>query len=210
MRVGPSIDKFPGIGHAYDFSLDIRKPSDRKIVWALVVVLNPLWIHMGFPCTFWVAIAHWTRVRDLARNEASRLEALVYIIFSRQLVYYQASRRRHSSIENPVGSVAWDLDIVQDMVCAGKMLCVQTDLCAWGSKDPVSGHFYHKSMKFACTFNIMSLIRSCPADHEHEVVKGTIREGPFKGRHRSALSGQYPLSLCDTWASVARQQILPS
>ena len=152
LRVGPSIDKLPGIGHAPGFSIDIRKPADRKIVWALVAVLNPLWIHMGFPCTFWVAIAHWTRVRDLERNEESRLEALVYIIFSRQLVYYQASRWRHSSIENPPGSVAWDLDIVQDMVHAGKMQCVQTDVCAWGSKDPVSGRFYHKSMKLACTF----------------------------------------------------------
>ena len=77
-------------------------------------------------------------MRDLARNEASRLEALLYIIFSRQLVYYQVSRRRHSSIENPPGSVAWDLDIVQDMVCAGKMECVQMHLCAWESNDAVS------------------------------------------------------------------------
>ena len=207
LRVGPSIDKLPGIGHAPGFSIDIRKPADRKIVWALVAVLNPLWIHMGFPCTFWVAIAHWTRQRDLERNEESRLEALVYIMFSRQLVYYQASRRRHSSIENPPGSVAWDLDIVQDMVHAGKMQCVQTNVCAWGSKDPVSGRFYHKLLKIACTFNIMSSMRNCPGDHAHEHVQGTIREGHFKGRTRSALSGRYPLSMCDAWASAARQQI---
>ena len=162
---------------------------------------------MGFPCTFWVAIAHWTRQRDLERNEESRLEALVYIMFSRQLVYYQASRRRHSSIENPPGSVAWDLDIVQDMVHAGKMQCVQTNVCAWGSKDPVSGRFYHKLLKMACTFNIMSSMRNCPGDHAHEHVQGTIREGHFKGRTRSALSGRYPLSMCDAWASAARQQI---
>ena len=141
LRVGPSIDKLPGIGHAPGFSIDITKPADRKIVWALVVVLNPLWIHMGFPCTLLVPIAHLTRKRDSKQSDNSRLEALVYIIFSRQLVYYQASRRRHSSIENPPESVAWGLDIVQDMVHAGKMQCVRTDSCAWGSKDPVSGRF---------------------------------------------------------------------
>ena len=212
LRVDPSIDKLPGIGHAPGFSIDIRKLADRKIVWALLIVLNPLWIHMGFPGTVWGGIAHWTRrrVRDLERNEGSRLEALVYIIFSRQLVYYQASRRRHSSIENPSESLAWDLDIVQDMVHAGKMQCVRTDSCAWGSKDPVSGSFYRSSMKLACTFNIMSLERKCPGDHEHEKVWGHIRKGLFKGMARSALSGRYPLSMCDAWASAARQQIVSS
>ena len=210
LRVGPSIDKLPGIGHAPGFSIDIRKPADRKIVWALLVVLNPLCIHMGFPGTFWGRIAHWTRSRDLERNEESRLEALVYIICSRQLVYYQASCRRHSSIENPPDSVAWNLDVVQDMVHAGKMQCVMTHGCAWGSKDPVSGSFYRSSMKLACTFNIISLERKCPGDHEHEKVWGHIRKGPFKGMARSALSGRYPLSMCDAWASAARQQIVSS
>ena len=188
------------------FPVDIRKPADRKLVRACVVVL----MHSACLCTYWIAIAHWTRVRDLERNEESRLEALVYIIFSRQLVYYQASRRRHSSIENPPGSVTWDLDIVQDMVHAGKMQCVRTDSCAWGSKDPVSGRFYRSSMKLACTFNIISLERKCPGYHEHEKVCGTIRKGLFKGMARSALSGRYPFSMCDTWASAARQQIVSS
>ena len=67
LQVGPSIDKRPGIGHDNAFSIDIKKASDRKLVWALVMVLCPRWIHCGFPCTFWVAIAHWTRIRDLEK-----------------------------------------------------------------------------------------------------------------------------------------------
>ena len=148
----------PGIGHGPAFSIDIKKASDRKLVWALVMVLCPRWIHCGFPCTFWVAIAHWTRIRDLDKNEMDRMESLLYITTSRQLVYYQASRWRHSSIENPQGSVAWALDIVQDMIRASKMSYVDTDLCAWGAKDPCSGKFYHKTMRLACMFNVESHI----------------------------------------------------
>ena len=210
LQVGPSIDKRPGIGHDNAFSIDIKKASDRKLVWALVMVLCPRWIHCGFPCTFWVAIAHWTRIRDLDKNEVDRMESLLYITFSRQLVYYQASRWRHSSIENPQGSVAWSLDIVQDMIHASKMSYVDTDLCAWGAKDPCSGKFYHKTMRLACTFNVESLMRRCQKDHEHEIVQGVLRGGPFKGRSRSAISGQYPLPLCDAWASLAKRFISPS
>ena len=152
----------------------------------------------------------WTRIRDLDKNEMDRMESLLYITCSRQLVYYQASRWRHSSIENPQGSVAWDLDIVQDMIHASKMSYKDTDLCAWGAKDPCSGKFYHKTMRFACTFNMESLMRRCQNDHEHELVQGVIREGPFKGSSRSAISGQYPLPLCDAWASLAKRFISPS
>ena len=126
----------------------------------------------------------------LGKDEMDRMESLLYITFSRQLVYYQASRWRHSSIENPQGSVAWDLDIVQDMIHANKMSYKDTDLCAWGAKDPCSGKFYYKTMRLACTFNVESLMRRCHNDHEHEHVQGVIREGPFKGRSRSAISWQ--------------------
>ena len=207
MQVGPSIDIRPGIGHDNAFSIDIRKASDRKVVWALVVLLCPRWIHCAFPCTFWVRMAHWNRIRDLDTNEVDRMEALLYIIFSRQLAYYQASRWRHSSIENPQGSVAWKLDIVQDIIHASNMRYVDTDLCTWGAKDPCSGKFYRKTTRFACTFrNVESLMCKCQNDHKHEIVQGKLSAGPFKGRTRSAISGQYPLQLCEAFASLAKRQ----
>ncbi len=147
-------------------------------------------------------------MRDLDKNEASRLQALVFVQFTRQLVYYQASRGRHSSIENPPGSVSWDLDIMQDMIRAGKMKCVDTDLCCWDAKDPVSGHYYNKTMRFASTFDMKPLRRRCPRNHEHERIQGSVSEGPFKGRYRSAISGQYPLPFCDAWTSLVQRQIL--
>ena len=220
LQVGPIIDKRPGIGHDDAFSIDIEKASDRKLVWALVVVLRPRWIHCGFPCTFWVMISHWTRERDLDRNERDRMESLLYITFSRQLVYYQASHRRHSSIENPKGSVAWDLDIVQDMMGASNLCCVGVPLCAWGVKGMWSGKFFDKTMRFACTFAMEPLARKCPKDHEHQrVVKlfAQKRGEPdpahsYRNWRKDAcvISAQYPLPFCEAWVTLAKTLIPPA
>ena len=123
-------------------SLEFAQAFGSQNFWALMVCLKPAWAHIGFPCTFWVAIAHWTRIRDLDANEQLRLEALAFIVFARQCVHYQSSRGRHASLENPLGSQAWNLDVVQDMMSSSGMGCVQTELCAWVSKNPWSGTYY--------------------------------------------------------------------
>ena len=110
------------------------------------------------------------------------MELLLYIAFSRQLVYYQASRWRHSSIENPQGSVAWDFDIVQDMIHASKMSYTDTDLCAWGAKDPCSGKFYHNTMRFACTFSLESLMRRCQKRSRTRGCSRRYKRGPIQGQ----------------------------
>ena len=109
----------------------------------MVMVLCPHWIHCRFPCTFWVR----TCIRHLDKSDMECMGSLLYNTFSRHLVYYQGSHGRHSSIDNPQGSMAWDLDIVQEMTHASKMSYVDVDLCAWAGKeckDPCK--FYNKTM----------------------------------------------------------------
>ena len=185
----------------------MHERSDRRILGTLIVWLSPEWVHIGFPCTFWVAIAHWTRIRDLDANQQTRLEALAFIVFARQCVHYQSSRGRHARLENPAGSQAWNLDVVKEMISSSGMGCMQTELCPWGSKDPWSGKFYQKGLRFASTFNMAPLERKCPRNHEHEQIQGAIPGDLSKGKCRSALSGQYPLPLCKVWVECAQSQI---
>ena len=86
LSVGPAIDRRQGQANA--FEIDLRKESDRRAVWALVVVLMPAWIHLGVPCTFWIAMAHWTRRRDLDLNEQARIEALVFVVLSSACIFF--------------------------------------------------------------------------------------------------------------------------
>ena len=76
LAVGPAVDIDPAIGGG--MSYDLLLPECRKIVWALIVVGLPCWVHAGFPCTFWTPMAHLTRKHDPASDENTRIEQLVF------------------------------------------------------------------------------------------------------------------------------------
>ena len=49
LKVGPLIDNEYGKGR-----WDLLSAKWRRLLWAVMVVCQPTWIHSGFPCTFWV------------------------------------------------------------------------------------------------------------------------------------------------------------
>ena len=98
-RAGPSIDILPAFGGGHKF--DILTSAGRRVVWAILVCLRPMWVHSGYPCTFWSSLAHCTRNRDEILNEQVRKRELVYIFFTRQIANWQVRQGRHVSIENP-------------------------------------------------------------------------------------------------------------
>ena len=99
LAVGPPVDIEPAISGIMSFNLLF--PEFRKIVWALIVVGIPHWVHVGFPCTFWSQMAHFTRRHDPDLDENTRLQELVFIIFARQIGKWQHSHGKHFSFENP-------------------------------------------------------------------------------------------------------------
>ena len=76
-RAGPSIDILPAFGGGHQF--DLLTSASRRVVWAILVCLRPMWMHSGYPCTFWSSLAHCTRNRDETLNEKVRKRELVYI-----------------------------------------------------------------------------------------------------------------------------------
>ena len=55
-------DILPAFGGSHVF--DILTSAGRHVVWALIIVLKPMWVHCGYPCTFWSPLAHCTRTRN--------------------------------------------------------------------------------------------------------------------------------------------------
>ena len=159
-------------------TFDLRTATDRLVVWALLLVVSPQWVHIGYPCTFWTWLAHWTCRQSAESNEASRLDSLLKIVFARQIAYFQASRRRQVSIQNPSGCLSWDLDIVQEIITSWHMHCVDIDLCCWGAMDPGSGLLYKKRMRFASTFSMSCLCRKFDRNHKRQVTSGHVGVGP--------------------------------
>ena len=126
-------------------------------------------------------MAHWSWSRDSpSKDEAKRLEQLVFIVFARQVVHFQISRNRHVSIENPMTSMSWKLDIVEDMSEFGSLRVVETDFCSWGLRDLGNGLAYKKGVRLPCS-DIAELGRRCSKNHEHQLIRGSVQQGTRQG-----------------------------
>ena len=135
----------------------------RRVLWAIVVVCQPRWIHSGFPCTFWVKLAHLTRKKSQQQNEADRLREMVHILLTLQLARWQHQRGLMMSLENPPDARSWKLDITVQTLKATNMKQVYFDSCAWGHCDPESKEPYLKRQCIAAfaSADLSPLVRRC-------------------------------------------------
>ena len=186
--------------------LNLLSAHGRRVVWSIIAVLAPRLVHAGFPCTFWIPMAHFTRRHSWQRNEETRLRELVHVVFAMQIFKYQVAHGRHASIENPPASRAWDLDIVRQVVPTSSM--VAFDCCCWGASDPGNGLPFKKPMSIASTVHLASLSRRCQGRHSlHQRAEGHVRSGLRKGASRATISGEYPVDLCRAWCEIVHAAI---
>ena len=205
LTTGPPIDLEPAIGGG--FPCNLLLPETRRVVWAIIVIFAPSWVHLGYPCTFWSAMAHFTRSRPSTEDECTRLEQLVFIVFATQVVKYQVSNLRHASVENPPACRSWSLELVEDMLHECCLSTVDFDCCMYGSVDPGNLMAYKKPMRLACSIDLRALHIRCSKMHQHQIVHGTVQSGPRKGTRRSRVSGEYTFDLCRRWVSIMRVAI---
>ena len=205
LTTGPPIDLEPAIGGG--FPCNLLLPEMRRVVWAIIVVFVPAWVHLGYPCTFWSAMAHFNRSRSSAEDECTRLEQLVFIVFATQVTKYQISNLRHVSVENPPFCRSWSLELVEDMLHQYCLSTVDFDCCMYGSVDPGNLMSYKKAMRIACSIDLRALRIRCNKMHRHQTVHGAVQSGPRKGTRRSRVSGEYNVDLCKRWVSIMRVAI---
>ena len=80
----------------------------RRVLWAVVVVCQPRWIHSGFPCTFWVRLAHLTqedaaakRSRSFARVGASCSDTPAGQVAASERLYEVVGKSARRSVLEP-------------------------------------------------------------------------------------------------------------
>ena len=116
---------------------DVLLPSQRRLVWAYLALLQPSWVHLGPPHTFWSPLG--PRFRSDADNEHLRLKALAFLVLSLQVCNFQRQHQRYWSLEQPPHCVSWKLDILKEFTereLAIGNAALKFDSCAWGHKDP--------------------------------------------------------------------------
>ena len=214
---GPPVDKIPSRWANLPV-FDVFKVECRRLIWSLLVVFAPLWLHTAPPCTFWSTLSRRNNKRTYSENERLRLEALVHLIFSVQLCQYQRSRGRYCSFEQPVRAASWNLDIVQDMLHSRSIAISPAtggmqlrpmrefgfDNCRWGQVDPGNGRPYKKAQRFACNADMSTLCLRCQGGHVHQIVENVVAGGPRHGTRRSVVAGEYPMEFCMAWAKVIK------
>ena len=219
---GPPVDKLPSRWPKLP-TFDLLRVDHRRLLWALLVVFAPLWVHMGPPCTFWSTLSRRCNKRTLAQNEQLRLEALVHIVLSIQICQYQQRCNRFCSFEQPLRARSWHLDIVQNMLGgsfgavmpasggtgAQPMKRFNFDSWCWGHRDPGNGKLYKKAQSFASNADMSKLCFTCAGGHDHQKVEGTVSGGPRHGRRRSQVAGEYPMDFCLAWAKLIKRCCRP-
>ena len=183
---------------------DIQSPSQRRLAWAYLALLQPRWVHLAPPCTFWSPLARRCNRRTEADNERRRVQALVFLVFSLQVCNLQRQRHRFWSLEHPPHCVSWNLDIVKDftereLATGGNAL--EFDSCAWGHADPGNGKPFLKRQRFFSNAQLIGLGRRCICPpRAHQYVEGTVECGSRKGVRRSIVAGEYPVQFCEALA----------
>ena len=199
-------------------SIDVLRVDGRRLVWALLVVFAPLWVHTGPPCTFWSTLSRRCNKRTPSYNEQLRLEALVHIVFSVQLCQYQQSRNRLCSFEQPRRAASWHLDIVQHMLTGSSVAVMLASggtgaqpmkrfnfvSCCWGHKDLGNRKLYKKARCFASNADLSKFCFACTGGHEHQKIEGFVSGGPRHGQRRSQVAGEHPMDFCMAWAKYIK------
>ena len=130
-----------------------------------------MWVHCGYPCTFWSPLAHCTRTRNDVKQRKNKVAGIGVYFCSKQVAKWQRDMGRHVSTENPPRCLSWKLDVVLELVSSCQLKCVDMDFCMWGAREPGNMLAYKKPMRLANDVDLTPLIRTCNRQHLHQVWK---------------------------------------
>lgn len=185
---------------------DVCSPSQRRLTWAYLTLLQPRWVHLAPPCTFWSPLSRRCNRRAEAENERMRVEALAFLVFSLQVCNFQRQRQRFFSLEQPPHCVSWKLDIVQQFTereLATGSNALEFASCAWGHTDPGNGKLFLKRQRFFSNAHLIGLSRRCTCNpRAHQRVEGSVESGGRRGMRRSTIAGEYPVKFCEALVVV--------
>ena len=108
------------------------------------------------------------------------------------------------TIENPKSSFLFKMPSVLSLCRRRGVHAVSFDQCAYGLREGDSELFYVKPTTLIGNLpKLLSLQRSCPGNHAHQRVEGTVKiKGKWCGR--SVLAGAYPHALASAIASLVK------
>ena len=155
------------LGRGFDFCL----PSHRAAAQKLIRRKRPYVVILAFPCGPWSPLQYLNPAVVLDQRRA---EGIVLISFAVQVAREQMEHNRHFLIENPVPSLGWKVDVLDELRQHPEVLQVVVDMCQFNLRAP-DGGLHRKATQILTSMHaVVSIFMNhrCQGGHHHSPVLG--------------------------------------
>ncbi|CAK9110913.1 unnamed protein product [Durusdinium trenchii] len=176
---------------------DFRLEHHRKKGILKVKETKPYLVILAFPCGPWSQLQALNPAHDLQRM---REEALILAQFAIEVAQLQLRGKRHYLMENPRGSLAWKLEVLQTFMLETDALTVTVDMCRFGLR-ALDGELHRKATQLVTSMQALVsafLDKRCTGDHPHTPVMG--------GSKVSSAAGHYTPEFAESVVQAALKQ----
>ena len=161
---------------------DFRLEHHRKKGILKVKETKPYLVILAFPCGPWSQLQALNPAHDLQRM---REEALILVQFAIEVAQLQLRGKRHYLMENPRGSLAWKLEVLQTFMLETDALTVTVDMCRFGLR-ALDGELHRKATQLVTSMQALVsafLDKRCTGDHPHTPVMGESKVSSAAGHY---------------------------
>lgn len=189
LRTGQSLT----LSTSWDFTLEEHRRSAKL----LIEQTAPYVLVLAFPCGPWSLLMNLNVKVDVASIRAA---ARVLVVFAVELAWMQLLRGLHFILENPLTSMAWQLDEMQELLNEPMVHRVVIDQCYFGLMNE-HGELHRKPTQLVTSSQVLvskMLGCRCRGGHTHAPVIG--------GSKVTRPAGHYPRALASAMVSAMQDQ----
>ena len=189
LRAGQSLT----LSTSWDFFLEEHRQAAKLVVEQTA----PYVLVLAFPCRPWSLLMNLNVKVDVA---AIRAAARVLVVFAVELAFLQLLGGRHFILENPLTSMAWQLDEMKQLLSEPSVHKVVIDQCYFGLMNE-RGELHRKATQLVTSSQVLvskMLGCRCRGGHAHAPVIG--------GAKVTRPAGHYPRALASAMVSAMQDQ----
>ena len=189
LRSGQSLT----LSTSWDFFLEEHRQAAKLVVEQTA----PYVLVLAFPCGPWSLLMNLNVKVDVA---AIRAAARVLVVFAVELAFLQLLGGRHFIMENPLTSMAWQLDEMKQLLSEPSVHKVVIDQCYFGLMNE-RGELHRKATQLVTSSQVLvskMLGCRCRGGHAHAPVIG--------GAKVTRPAGHYPRALASAMVSAMQDQ----
>ena len=181
---------------------DLLRKSTQTVLLRLLSTGKIKYVHFGTPCRVFSRARH--NLQNYKQARLHETEGVALALFTVRCIRVMLRVGGYFSIENPLTSRLWDFEPVRELFRHRDSRFIRWDMCGFSTS-------YKKPTALLTNMpNLSGLARTCTRDHQHAVLRGSESRwvgGELKRGTKASFAGEYPMSLCTTWASLVSETL---